>query len=64
MSNPFFDFSDLSGDPTPVLLAEFLAVNEECPPSPSEVAALEACPVLGTVNIGVGGGFVTVKRVA
>jgi hypothetical protein len=58
-----FDLSNLSGDSTPVSISEFLKVNEECPPDPSELADLRACPVGGTVNLGIGGGFVTVRRV-
>lgn len=60
----FFDLSDLSGDAEPCSLADFLGVNQECPPDESEVEALRSCPVAGTVNLGIGGGFVTVRRVS
>jgi hypothetical protein len=59
-----FDLSDLTGDVEPVSLYDFLADNRECPIDDSEVKALRACPVAGTINIGIGGGFITVKRVA
>lgn len=64
MLNPSFDLSDLSGDSTPCSLDDFLADNEECPPDESEIRALLDCPVDGRVRLGIGGGFVTVKRVS
>lgn len=61
-----FDMSDLDGDPgdPPTTLEEFLRVNEECPPCPEELLDLVTCEVGGTVNLGIGGGFVTVRRVS
>jgi hypothetical protein len=61
--DPVFDLSELSGDSTGVPLSDFLRVNEECPPDQSEIDALRECPILGTVNLGIGGGSVTVRRV-
>ena len=65
-----FDMSELDGTPgdPPLSLAAFLAINSEengcTPPDPSEVDELRACPVGGKVNLGIGGGFVTVTRVS
>lgn len=61
-----FDMSELdAGDP--LSLAAFLEINSEAngciPPDPGEVAELRACPVGGIVKLGIGGGFVTVRRV-
>ncbi len=56
-----FDMSELGGG-DPISIAEFLKINEECPPDKSEVAELRAAPVGGTVHLGIGGGFVTVRR--
>ena len=64
MLNPSFDLSDLSGDPTPCSLDDFLADNEENPPDEAEIRALLDCPVDGRVNLAIGGGHVTVKRVS
>lgn len=61
-----YDMSELGGEPgdPPTTLEEFLRVNDECPPDPSELAELVTVPVGGTVNLGIGGGFVTVRRVS
>jgi len=62
-SSKLFDMDALDvGEP--ITIAAFLRVNEECPPDPKELAELRACPVGGSVNLGIGGGFVTVKRTA
>lgn len=57
-----FDMTALDAG-EPMSIAAFLKVNDECPPDPSELAELRACPVGGAVNLGIGGGFVTVRRV-
>lgn len=62
--SPCFDLSDLSGDTSPVPLETFLAENEECPPDPDEVRALRACAVGETARLGIGGGFVSVRRMS
>ncbi len=66
-STKLFDMSALDAG-EPISLAEFLRINSEengcTPPDPSEVDELRACPVGGTVNLGIGGGFVTVRRVS
>jgi hypothetical protein len=58
------DLSELSGDATPASLANFLTDNAECPPDESEISALRALQVGNTTRLGIGGGFVTVRRVA
>lgn len=59
-----FDLSDLSGDSTPCTLDDFLKANEECPPDPAEVESLVNANIGDKVNLGIGGGFITVTRVS
>lgn len=57
------DVSDLSGDPTPVSLADFLDTNQEVPLPDGEVSALRRLRVGEKAHLGVGGGHVVVRRV-
>jgi hypothetical protein len=57
------DTSDLTGDAAPVSLAEFLAANAECGLGDGEEDALCALAVGATCQIGIGGGYVTIRRV-
>ena len=59
-----FDLADLTGDHAPCSIADFLDCNQECPPDASEVSDLRSCELGGTVNLGIGGGFVMAIRVA
>ncbi len=59
-----FDMSDLSGESEPVSLELFLRENDECPPDDAELLALVSCNIGDDVRLGIGGGIVTVKRVA
>jgi hypothetical protein len=57
-----FDMSELDAPRT--TLADFLAVNAECPPDDGERLELARCPVGGEVRLGIGGGYVTVRRIS
>lgn len=56
------DVSDLTGDKAPASLAGLLADNEELPPQ--EVEALRRLRVGESARLGIGGGYVTVTRIA
>lgn len=61
------DLSDLSGDETPVSLADFIRTNSEPDVTPldlDDVRALRRLRPGETLHLGIGGGAVTVKRVA
>jgi len=61
------DLSDLTGDDTPVTLADFIADNSGPgvePLDPGDVRQLRKLRPGQSVHLGIGGGAVTVTRVA
>ena len=57
------DLSDLTGDSSPVSLEEFLSANEENPIDAEDVEVLKALKVGETTALGIGGGWVEIRRV-
>jgi len=60
----FLDLSDLTGDPRPVSLRAFLDDNEETGFDSRTLAALHSMEPGDVLDLDVGGGVVTVRRVA
>ena len=57
------DLFDLTGDHTPVSLADLLKDNQESPLPDEELEALRKLHVGQKTHLGIGGGAVEIKRV-